>query len=115
MNRRGFIKASLLVCAAPLIVRAGSLMSIAPRGILLPNGDYYTGGIINVKWFGANEKLLDNSIPFQNAIDFAAQYGHGYQGASIFIPCGRYNHPPNLPTKIHLLGEGKCQSIIKFN
>ena len=46
MNRRGFLGAMLAACAAPAIVRAESLMRIAPvappQGFVLTAGGLYT-------------------------------------------------------------------------
>ena len=47
LSRRGFLKSSLVICAAPLVVRAESLMSVwtPPKALILPKT---TGQIWNL-------------------------------------------------------------------
>lgn len=82
MNRRGFMAAILAGCAAPAIVKAGSLMRVNPAivgaqggmGIIHLPVDFYTTSLqLNENWMDA----LANSITtFERNRD--SMKAHGY-------------------------------------
>lgn len=61
MNRRDFIKSALIVCAAPLVVRAESLMAITAPKLIVPSAKIIRPQIFYVDSHAGNDKKSGDS------------------------------------------------------
>lgn len=94
MNRRGFLGSMLALCAAPAIVRASSLMKIAPgfeeleSGIVVPGNQLLTIEMITnealrmfmVQHAALNARVKGNRITFDRPI----QIGDTFSIAGVY-------------------------------